>query len=57
MDRQAALGAYIQAIMPEREAYELVKYQCLNSPFMPGAAEALRDAAIDLVKQLKEDSQ
>lgn len=43
--------------MPEREAYELVKYQCLNSPFMPGAAEALRDAAIDLVKQLKEDSQ
>ena len=23
MDRQAALGAYIQAIMPEREAYLL----------------------------------
>lgn len=42
--------------MPEREAYELVKYQCLNSPFMPGAAEALRDAAIGLVNQLKEGS-
>ena len=43
--------------MPEREAYELVKYQCLNSPFMPGAAEALRDAAIGLVNQLKEGNQ
>ena len=43
--------------MPEREAYELVKYQCLNSPYMPGAAEALRDAAIGLVNQLKEGNQ
>lgn len=43
--------------MPEREAYELVKYQCLNSPFMSGAAEAVRDAAIGLVNQLKEGNQ
>ena len=43
--------------MPERRAYELVKYQCLNSPYMPGAAEALRDAAIGLVNQLKEGNQ
>lgn len=42
--------------MPEREAYELVKYQCLNSPYMPGAAEALRDAAVALANQLKEEN-
>ena len=40
--------------MPEREAYELVKYQCLNSPYMPGSAEILRDAAVSLIHQMKE---
>lgn len=42
--------------MPERRAYELVQFPCLNSPFMPGAAEQLRDAAVALVKKLKERS-
>lgn len=40
--------------MPEAEAYEDLKYQCQNSPFMPGGAEKLRDAAIELMKDLKE---
>ena len=40
--------------MPEQEAYELVKYQCLNSPYMPGSAEILRDAAVSLIHQMKE---
>lgn len=40
--------------MPDAEAYEKLKYQCQNSPFMPGGAEKLRDAAIELMKGLKE---
>ncbi len=40
--------------MPDAEAYESLKYQCQNSPFMPGGAEKLRDAAIGLMKALKE---
>ncbi len=39
--------------MPELEAYEEVKYQCLNSPFMPGSAEKLRDTAISLITSLR----
>ncbi len=40
--------------MPEAEAYEELKYQCQNSPFMPGSAEKLRDAARELMRGLKE---
>lgn len=40
--------------MPEAEAYKDLKYQCQNSPFMPGGAEKLRDAALELMKGLKE---
>lgn len=39
--------------MPELEAYKEVKYQCQNSPFMPGSAEKLRDTAISLLKTLR----
>lgn len=38
--------------MPEAAAYEQVKYQSLNSPFMPGSAERLRDTAIELLKSI-----
>lgn len=40
--------------MPEAEAYESLKYQCQNSPFMPGGAEKLREAALALMEGLKE---
>ena len=40
--------------MPEAGAYEELKYQCQNSPFMPGSAEKLRDAAAQLMRGLKE---
>ena len=39
--------------MPELEAYEKVKFQCQNSPFMPGSAEKLRDTAIFLITEMK----
>ena len=39
--------------MPEAEAYEVVKYQCQNSPFMPGSAEKLRDTARSLITTLR----
>lgn len=38
--------------MPEEQAYREVKYQSLNSPFMPGSAECLRDTAIELLKSI-----
>lgn len=38
--------------MPERTAYEQVKYQCLNSPFQPGCAEITRDTAVELLRSL-----
>ena len=40
--------------MPEAEAYEELKYQCQNSPFMAGSAEKLRDTALELMRGLKE---
>ncbi len=40
--------------MPDAESYEKLKYQCQNSPFMPGGAEKLRDTAIELMRGLKE---
>lgn len=40
--------------MPEAEAYEELKYQCQNSPFMPGGAEKLKDTALELMMGLKE---
>jgi len=43
--------------MPEREGYEKVKYQSLNSPFMPGSAEILRDKVIELIYTMKEECQ
>lgn len=43
--------------MPEREGYEKVKYQSLNSPFMPGSAEILRDKVIELINTMKEECQ
>lgn len=39
--------------MPELDAYKEVKYQCQNSPFMPGSAEKLRDTAISLITILR----
>lgn len=38
--------------MPEEQAYIDIKYQSLNSPFMPGSAESLRDTAIELLKSM-----
>lgn len=38
--------------MPEEQAYTDVKYQSLNSPFMPGSAEYLRDTALELLKSI-----
>ena len=38
--------------MPEAQAYTDVKYQSLNSPFMSGSAERLRDTAIELLKSI-----
>lgn len=38
--------------MPERTAYEQVKYQSLNSPFQAGCAEIMRDTAIGLLRDL-----
>ena len=38
--------------MPERTAYEQVKYQSLNSPFQAGCAERMRDTAIELLNAL-----
>lgn len=38
--------------MPERTAYEQVKYQSLNSPFQAGCAEITRDTAIGLLREL-----
>lgn len=38
--------------MPERSAYEQVKYQSLNSPFQPGCAERMRDAAVELLQSI-----
>ena len=38
--------------MPEERAYTDVKHQSLNSPFMPGSAERLRDTAIELLKSI-----
>lgn len=46
----------VDKCMPEREAYELVQYPCINSPYMPGGAEKLRDAAVELANQSKEVS-
>jgi len=40
--------------MPEARAYQELKYQCQNSPFMLGSAEKLRDAALELMRGLKE---
>lgn len=40
--------------MPDEEAYRLFKYQSLNTPFMPGQAEKMRDAVIELLKSIKE---
>ncbi len=39
--------------MPEKEAYDLCKYQSLNSNVMPGSAELLRDTAIELIRDLR----
>ncbi|MCD8341914.1 MAG: hypothetical protein LUC87_07150 [Clostridiales bacterium] len=39
--------------MPEEAAYQNVQYQCLNSPFMPGAAEIMLHCAIELLQSLK----
>lgn len=38
--------------MPERTAYEQVKYQSLNSPFQAGCAERMRDTAVELLNAL-----
>ena len=38
--------------MPERTAYEQVKYQSLNSPFQSGCAEIMRDTAIELLQSI-----
>lgn len=38
--------------MPERTAYEFIKYQSVNSPFMPGCAEMMCDAAEKLIQNL-----
>lgn len=46
----------VDKCMPEREAYELAQYPCINSPYMPGGAEKLRDAAVELANQSKEVS-
>jgi hypothetical protein len=38
--------------MPERSAYEQIKYQSLNSPFQAGCAEIMRDTAVELLQSL-----
>lgn len=39
--------------MPDESAYSAVMYQSQNTPFMPGSAEKLRDAAITLLNELQ----
>lgn len=38
--------------MPEKASYDALKYQCINSPFMPGSAETMCEAATNLLKTL-----
>ncbi len=55
-DRVAAMAIMVNGngkCMPHEEAYRLFQYQSQNTPFMPGQAEKLRDAAIDLLKGLQ----
>ena len=54
-DRCSAVAIMVNGgdkCMPEEQAYADVKYQSLNSPFMPGSAECLRDTAIELLKSI-----
>lgn len=38
--------------MPEQTAYDQIKYQSVNSPFMPGGAETMCAAAAELLRSL-----
>ncbi|MGN1003442.1 MAG: hypothetical protein ACI4O5_01305 [Oscillospiraceae bacterium] len=40
--------------MPQAESYELLQYTAINSPFVAGSAEQTRDAAVELLKSMKE---
>lgn len=55
-DKNAAVAIMVNGggkCMPEEESYALCKFQSQNSPFMPGSAEIMRDAAVKLLKRLE----
>ena len=54
-DKNAAVAIMVNGgdkCMPEEESYALCKFQSQNSPFMPGSAETMRDAAVELLRSL-----
>lgn len=55
-DATAAMAIMVNGsgkCLPDRSAYDACMYQSQNTPFMPGSAEVLRDAAIELLNGLK----
>ena len=46
------LDGSVDAYVPDRRAYPQGAYEVVNSPFEPGAGEALADAAVDLLNGL-----
>lgn len=58
-DATAAMAIMVNGAgkcLPDESAYAACMYQSQNTPFMPGSAEILRDAAIALLNNLKEGS-
>lgn len=56
-DATAAMAIMVNGsgkCLPDESAYRACMYQSQNTPFMPGSAEKLRDAAIALLVELKE---
>lgn len=54
-DHTAAMAVMVNGngkCMPDENAYRLFQYQSLNTPFMPGQAEIVRDRAVELLKDL-----
>ena len=55
-DATAAMAIMVNGsgkCLPDESAYAACMYQSQNTPFMPGSAEKLRDAAIELLNELK----